>query len=175
VAISSKLLNPGEKVVIDTRTHVKALIAPVFFLVVLLAIGTYSEVSLDNRNLRWAIWAVLAVGVVWLVLKPLVIWATATYTFTDRRLITRSGVIVRRGHDMPLARISDIAYEFGPIDRLLGCGTLVISDASERGSVELHDIPRVERVHLQISDLLSGGDARPDDPERHATRSDDGT
>ncbi|GAA4375118.1 PH domain-containing protein [Nocardioides caricicola] len=154
MAISSKLLNPGEKVIIDTRTHVKALIAPVFFLVVLLAIGTYSEVSLDNRTFKWVIWAVLAVGIVWFVLKPLVIWATATYTFTDRRLITRSGVIVRRGHDMPLARISDIAYEFGPIDRLLGCGTLVISDASTHGQIELHDIPQVEDVQRKVNELL---------------------
>ena len=85
---------------------------------------------------------------------PLVIWATATYTFTDRRLITRSGVIVRRGHDMPLARISDIAYEFGPIDRLLGCGTLVISDASTHGQIKLHDIPRVEETQRQVNELL---------------------
>ena len=51
-------------------------------------------------------------------------------------------------------RISDVAYEHGLVDRLLGCGTLVISDASERGQVRLHDIPRVEQVHLQLSDLL---------------------
>ena len=118
MAISSKLLNAGEVVVIDTRTHVKALILPIFWLVVLLAVGTFSEVTLDSRNLRWVVWALVLAVIVWLVLKPLVIWATASYTFTDRRLITRSGVIVRRGHDMPLARISDIAYEFGPIDRM---------------------------------------------------------
>ncbi|WP_243056942.1 PH domain-containing protein [Nocardioides sp. SR21] len=154
MAISNKLLNPGEKVIIDTRTHVKALLWPLVCLVVLLAVGTYSEVSLDNRTFKWVIWAVLAVGIVWFVLKPLVMWATATYTFTDRRLITRSGVIVRRGHDMPLARISDIAYEFGPIDRLLGCGTLVISDASTHGQIELHDIPQVEDVQRKVNELL---------------------
>lgn len=154
MGISSKLLNPGEKVIIDTRTHIKALLWPLVCLVVLLAVGTYSEVSLDNRTVKWVIWAVLAVGIIWFVLKPVVIWATATYTFTDRRLITRSGVIVRRGHDMPLARISDIAYEFGPIDRLLGCGTLVISDASTHGQIELHDIPQVEEVQRQVNELL---------------------
>ena len=154
MAISSKLLNPGENVVIDTRTHVKALILPMFWLVVLLAVGTFSEVTLGSRNLRWVVWALVIVVIVWLVLKPLVIWATASYTFTDRRLITRSGVIVRRGHDMPLARISDIAYEFGPIDRLLGCGTLVISDASTHGQVHLHDIPQVEETQRKVNELL---------------------
>lgn len=154
MAISSKLLNPGENVIIDTRTHVKALIAPVFWLVVLLAAATYVQVSIDTRIVTWAAWALGAVGIIWLVLKPVIIWATATYTFTDRRLITRNGVIVRRGHDMPLARISDIAYEFGPIDRMLGCGTLVISDASTHGQIQLHDIPEVEDVQRKVNELL---------------------
>lgn len=154
MAISRKLLTEGENVVIDTRTHVKALLWPLVCLVVLLAVGTFTETTLDSRNLRWAAWAVVLVGIVWFVLRPVLIWATATYTFTDRRLITRNGVIVRRGHDMPLARISDIAYEFGPIDRLLGCGTLVISDASTHGQIKLHDIPRVEETQRKINDLL---------------------
>jgi len=84
-----------------------------------------------------------------------ILWATATYTFTDRRLITRNGVIVRRGHDMPLARISDIAYEFGPIDRMLGCGTLLISDASTHGTIRLHDIPRVEETQRKVNEMLA--------------------
>jgi len=154
VAISSKLLNAGEIVVIDTRTHVKALIAPIFWLVVLLAVATWLQVQVDQEIVTLVAWVVVALGIVWLVLRPLVIWATASYTFTDRRLITRSGVIVRRGHDMPLARISDIAYEFGPIDRLLGCGTLVISDASTHGQIQLHDIPQVEETQRKVNELL---------------------
>ncbi|MGB0100997.1 MAG: PH domain-containing protein [Nocardioides sp.] len=154
MAISRSLLNEGESVVIDTRTHVKALLWPMVVLVALLALGTYGEVSLESRNARWVIWAVLLAVIVWFVVRPALVWATATYTFTDRRLITRSGVIVRRGHDMPLARVSDIAYEYGPIDRMLGCGTLVISDASTHGQIKLHDIPRVEETQRRINELI---------------------
>jgi membrane protein YdbS with pleckstrin-like domain len=154
VAISPKLLNEGEKVVVDTRTHVKALIFPIFMLVLFLAIGTFAQVKIDQGILTNGVWILVAVGVIWFVLRPLIIWATATYTFTDRRLITRTGVIVRRGHDMPLARISDIAYEFGPIDRLLGCGTLLISDASTHGTIKLHDIPRVEDTQRTLNQML---------------------
>jgi membrane protein YdbS with pleckstrin-like domain len=159
VAISPKLLNEGETVVVDTRTHVKALIFPIILLVLLLAIGVFGQVELDQDSdvqsvAGLALWVVVAVGLVWFVLRPLVLWATATYTFTNRRLITRSGVVIRRGHDMPLARISDIAYEFGPIDRLLGCGTLLISDASTHGTIKLHDIPRVEETQRLVNELL---------------------
>lgn len=156
MAISRKLLNPGENVVIDTRTHPKALIWPLVCLVLLLAVGSYAQVKIDNGTANLVVWGVVLVGIVWFVLRPLANWATATFTFTDRRLITRHGIIVRRGHDMPLARISDIAYEFGPIDRMLGCGTLVISDASTHGQIKLHDIPRVEEVQRQVNQLIQG-------------------
>ncbi len=154
MAISRRLLNEGETVVVDTRTHIKALLWPLVCLVILLAIGTYAQTKIDNGTVMLVIWIVLACLAVWFVLRPLVIWATATYTVTDRRLITRHGVIVRRGHDIPLARISDVAYEFGPIDRLLGCGTLIISDASTHGQVRLHDIPRVEETQRTLNRLL---------------------
>jgi membrane protein YdbS with pleckstrin-like domain len=154
VAISRRLLNEGETVVVDTRTHIKALLWPAICLVLLLAIGTYAQTRIDDGTAMLVIWVVLAAGIVWFVLRPLVVWATATYTVTDRRLITRRGVVIRRGHDIPLARISDVAYEFGPIDRLLGCGTLIVSDASTHGRVRLHDIPRVEETQRTLNRLL---------------------
>ena len=88
---------------------------------------------------------------------PFLNWLAATYTVTDRRLITRNGVLTRRGHDIPLNRISDVSYEHGVVDRILGCGTLVISDASTHGRVPLHDVPRVEDLHKRLSDLLFHG------------------
>ena len=116
--------------------------------------------------LQLVIWVGALLLILWLVVRPFLTWLTTTYTITNRRLITRNGILTRRGHDIPLARISDVSYEHGLLDRMLGCGTLVISDASEQGRVKLHDIPQVEQVHLKISDQLF-------DPEAH--RADDGT
>jgi uncharacterized membrane protein YdbT with pleckstrin-like domain len=154
VAIDKDLLNPGENIVVSTRTHPKALILPILALVALLAVGVVVQRGIDQEVVTLVTWVVVAVGVVWLVLRPFLIWLTATYAITTRRLITRHGVITRRGHDIPLSRISDVAYEKDLIDRLLGCGTLVISDASTHGQVALPDIPRVEKVQRDLSDLL---------------------
>jgi len=157
VAISQKLLNDGESVVISTRTHPKALLVPVLALVLLLAVGVAAQTVVGQHVVTLVVWALVAVGVVWWVLRPLMVWASASYTFTDRRLITRTGVLTRRGHDIPLSRISDVASELGLVDRMLGCGTLIISDASTHGSVRLPDIPHVEdtqrRLNLLLSDL----------------------
>jgi membrane protein YdbS with pleckstrin-like domain len=160
VSINPRLLNEGEHVVWTTRTHVKALFVPALVLIVAAGIGGYlSSLPDDNRKV-WLtlIWVVaglvIAVYTVW----PFLNWLTTTYTVTNRRLTTHSGVITRTGHDIPLARISDVAYEKGLVDRVLACGTLVVSDASEQGRVELHDVPRVEKLQLELSDLLFHGD-----------------
>jgi uncharacterized membrane protein YdbT with pleckstrin-like domain len=158
VAISQKLLNEGESVVIDTRTHVKALLFPLFWLVVILAVvvtGSVSVSALSGGAGGWILWGVGFLLVLWLVVVPFLGWLTSNYTVTDRRLITRTGLITRRGHDIPLVRINDVAYEHGLIDRMLGCGTLIVSDASTHGSVILRDIPDVEQTHRKIVELLN--------------------
>ena len=163
MVISQKLLNPGEKIVVSTRTHAKQLLLPILVLVVLLAIGVAFQVFVDNGTARLVVWIVLAVAALWWVVRPFLDWATASYTITNRRLITRHGIITRRGHDIPLSRISDVAYERDLIDRLLGCGTLVISDASTNGQVLIYDIPHVEDTQRRLNELLHdlhGGETR---------------
>ena len=165
MAFPSKLLNEGERVVVSTRTHVKALIGPALVLVLVVA-GVIVLSRLTDSTVAGAITgAVTVLVVVWWVLRPLVLWLTTTYTFTNRRFIKRSGFIAKEGRTIPLNRISGVDFEIGVIDRIFGCGTLVVSDASTDGSVELHDIPHVEQVQLQVSHelhRLSGGDRRDD-------------
>jgi uncharacterized membrane protein YdbT with pleckstrin-like domain len=172
VAISQKLLTDGESVVVDTRTHPKALILPGLVLVVTLAVAIFLDRKIGNGVVSLLVWVLAAIVVVWWVLRPFLDWLTATYTITTRRLITREGLLSRKGHDIPLQRISDVAYDMGIIDRMLGCGTLVISDASTHGSVRLHDIPHVETVQRQITELLGGGSGQSAAPAR---QDDDGT
>lgn len=154
MAISEKLLNEGEHVVVSTRTHPKALLLPLLALLVFLAIAVFVDRAVDNAKVGLVVWILAALGIVWFFLWPLLIWLTASYTITNRRLITRTGVITRKGHDIPLTRVSDVAYELGLIDRILGCGTLIISDASTHGTVQLPDIPRVEETQRRLNELL---------------------
>ena len=164
MVISQKLLNPGEKIVVSTRTHPKALILPILTLVVLLLAGVLFQVFVtDNGTALLVVWAIVVILVLWRVLWPFLDWLTSSYTITDRRLITRNGIITRRGHDIPLGRISDVAYELDLIDRVLGCGTLVISDASTNGQVLIYDIPQVEATQRKLNELLHrlhGGETR---------------
>lgn len=96
---------------------------------------------------------VVAILALWLVIVPFLNWYTTTYTITDRRIITRTGILNKRGHDLPLRRINNVNYEHSVVDRMLRCGTLVFETAAGRPLV-LDDVPRVERVHVAITELL---------------------
>jgi len=163
VAISRRLLNEGEHVVFSTRTHVKALIVPAVLLIVLLGLAGYLTGISSGAAWPWVIWIIAGGLLLTLVVWPFLKWLSATYTVTDRRLITRRGVFTRTGHDIPLNRISDVSYERDVVDRMLGCGTLIVRDASERGEVRLPDVPHVERLQLQMSEQLFDGAKGVDD------------
>src|SRR4051812_8607109 len=169
MAISSKLLSPGEKVVASTRTHWKALVLPVLILLVTCAAAGFLIAVLPDGSahtvLLWVIVIVAAAVVIWFTIRPFLIWITASYTVTNRRLINRSGVFVRRGRDIPLYRINDVSYERDILDRMLGCGTLVISVANEEGNSTLYDVPHVEQIQLTITNLLfARQDTTDEDP-----------
>ena len=165
MAFPSKLLNEGEHVVVSTRTHAKALILPAIGVLVALALALFVGGLVDSSVVTIVVWVLFLAVVVWFVVGPLLRWLTTTYTFTNRRFIKRSGFIAKEGRTIPLNRISGVDFEIGVIDRIFGCGTLVVSDASTDGSVELSDIPRVEQVQLQVSNelhRLAGSDRRDD-------------
>ena len=154
MAISPRLLNEGEHVVVSTRTHPKVLILPLLVLLVVVAAAAWAQVAIDGRLANVptiVVWVVALVVLVWLVVMPVIRWATTTYTFTNRQFMKRSGLIAKEGRTIPLNRISGVDFEIGIIDRIFGCGTLVVTDASEHGHVLLHDIPRVEEVQKLVS------------------------
>ena len=149
------LLNDGEHVVVTTRTHPKALIRPVLIGIVVVVVAiVLSSLASGATPLQVVIWVLAAALLFWFVVRPVVDWVTTTYTFTNRRFVKRTGLIAREGRTIPLNRISGVDFEIGVIDRVFGCGTLVVSDASEQGRVLLFDIPKVEHVQKLVADEL---------------------
>lgn len=159
VALPAKLLSADEHVVIHTRTHVKAMILPALaFVLIAAAVGAGAAlIPREARPVGQLAIAVLGVVLaIWLVLLPFLRWRTTTYTITNRRLITRSGILNKIGKDLPLNRINEVSYERSLMDRMLGCGSLNVQTAAEDGMVVLRDVPNVEHVSREITQLLFG-------------------
>jgi len=168
MTVPNKLLIEGENVVLSVRTHVKALLLPALLLVVVAGVAGYLTALVGDRDVPdWvliAIWVVAAVVIsIWVVI-PFLRWITTSYTITSRRVLFTTGIITRTGRAIPLSRINDVQFEKGLVDRLLGCGTLKISEASEQSGLQLHDVPQVESVHRLLTSLVFGrADGRDDD------------
>lgn len=167
MSVPRKLLIDGETVVMSMRTHAKALILPAVVLIVLAAIGGFLTAIIPDSDIdQWvvlAIWVVVAIGVVLWSVLPFIRWLTTQYTVTTKRVLLTSGIVTRTGRAIPLHRINDVTFEKQLLDRMLGCGTLVVSDATEQSGMRLTDVPRIEWVHRQLTDLVFGTDDGADD------------
>ena len=161
---SDDSLTEGERFVLQLHPHWKTLLRPILILIVVVAAALTGLILLSSRGnmgiARLAIGVVAVVAIVIWFVVPLLRWRTTTYELTTRRLRLRSGILSRSGRDFPLIRISDVSFSHGLIDRLLGCGRLVVESAGEHGQLVLNEIPRVEHVQATLFQLVEDEQAR---------------
>jgi uncharacterized membrane protein YdbT with pleckstrin-like domain len=159
MGLPKDLLGDDEELVMVIRPHVRVLAAPVIILILVAVAGglLWSAVPEWSTQswLRWGIVLLAAVVIVRWVVWPLVQWWSTVYAITTHRLVTRSGVISRSGHDMPLVRLNDVSFSHTLIQRMLGCGTIVAESGGERGQLVLRDIPDVEKVQRILYQLAN--------------------
>ncbi|MBP2474644.1 membrane protein YdbS with pleckstrin-like domain [Crossiella equi] len=153
MAYPDDLLADNEHVVVHKHPHWKTLILPVLVLLVTIGLGVYLAALIQDEswaNIGWIVLAGLA-GLVLLVfvLAPLVRWRSTHFVLTTQRIMYREGVLKREGIDIPLSHINSVRFSHGLVDRVLGCGTLVVESASDE-PLEFDDIPGVERVHTLL-------------------------
>jgi uncharacterized membrane protein YdbT with pleckstrin-like domain len=160
MAYPKKLLADDESVVYELRPHWRALISPIIVFLVTLGVGFYLLAKFDNSAVRWIVGiAMLAILVVW-VLRPFVYWYSTQYVFTDHRIIVRTGVVARKGRDMPLSRVNDVSFSHTFIERFLNCGTLLVESAGTQGQLIIRSVPNVEQIQRDIYRLHDEDDMR---------------
>jgi uncharacterized membrane protein YdbT with pleckstrin-like domain len=159
----TRLLSEGERIDLELRPHWKALVLPVITLLITCAAAGFlltlaPSPSKTPGEVTWIAIGVVALGVIiYFTVRPWMHWLFSNYVVTNRRLIIRLGFIHRVGRDLPLEKINDVSFRHDSLlDRMLGCGTLVVESAGEHGQVLLDDIPRVEETQREISTLISG-------------------
>jgi len=163
-------LTEDEHLVLRLHPHWKTLIWPVSVAVLVVAAALIAEVVIPSNSAapveRLVVAAVAILAVMLWLIVPVLRWRMTTYELTTRRLRVRSGIATRRGRDIPLARINDVSFEKGLLDRLLGSGRLVVESAGEHGQILLNDIPRVEFTQATLFRLVEEEQRRLERNER---------
>ena len=151
-------LTEGEHLVLRLHRHWKTVLRPFLILaatvIVVLALLLFVSAIRDSEPARIALAVVALVVVVTWVARPLLRWRTTVYELTNRRLRLRAGIISRTGRDFPLSKISDVSFQQGLLDRLLGCGRLIVESPGERGQLILTEIPQVQDVQATLFQLV---------------------
>ncbi len=164
-------LADDEQLVLRLHPHWKTLVRPLLLAIIVVAAALVVEAVIPSgpaaaaERLAVAAVAILAL-MLWLTV-PVLRWRTTMYELTTRRLRVRTGILTRHGRDIPLARINDVSFEKGLLDRLLGCGRLVVESAGEHGQIVLTEIPHVEYVHSTLFRLVEDEQRRLERQQRN--------
>ncbi|MDI2032168.1 PH domain-containing protein [Saccharopolyspora sp. TS4A08] len=165
MAYPDGLLRDDENVVVHKHPHWKMLLGPVLVLFAVVGGASYLAALVATTDWRLPVWIALGVVglllIVWFTLAPLARWRTTHFVITTHRLMVREGVFTRSGIDIPMWRISSVRFRRGMVDRVFGCGTLVVESASDE-PLEFDDIPQVEQVQtLLYREVGDGAQHRP--------------
>src|SRR5208282_5276117 len=119
--IDANLL-PDERVVYRTRLHWLLFLSPVIFiLAVLLPIAWF----LDRGSWSSYAWIPLGLGAL-ILLAAFIKWQSSEFAVTNKRVMTKVGVLNTRSIELLLGKIEAIAVEQSMMGRILGYGDIVI-------------------------------------------------
>jgi uncharacterized membrane protein YdbT with pleckstrin-like domain len=144
-----RLLFEGEEVVRDLRPHWWFFAGPAALLAGSLVALIWIAMSFDQAWLTLAAAGVVVAALAWFIGRYLK-WATTNFVVTTDRVVFRSGVIAKRGIEIPLERINTVFSHQRILDRILRNGDLTIESGGERGTETFFHIPTPAEVQNEI-------------------------
>ncbi|MFT5201649.1 MAG: putative membrane protein YdbT with pleckstrin-like domain [Candidatus Aldehydirespiratoraceae bacterium] len=153
------LLTEDEDLVLDLRPHWWFL-APAGALLVFAVLFGLAALIKD-----WSSWVSVPIGIwvlaslAWFGIRYLT-WTTTNFVVTNERVISRTGVISKRGIEIPLDRINTVFFNQTVFERIIGAGDLGIESAGEGGRQTFEDIRRPNLVQNEIYRQVEGLETR---------------
>jgi hypothetical protein len=173
VANARRYLLPSERPVIDERRHWAFVAADTLQSLALLIVGLFVLRVVRGTGLLETLAVYFTVFVVvhwaWVIID----WWVEKFIVTDKRVLLVTGIAYRKVAIMPLIKVTDLTYNRSSLGMLLGYGEFVVESAGQDQALSrVNFIPRPEKLYIQMSELLFGGDkgvpALPSPAEREA-------
>ncbi|MBB6350706.1 PH domain-containing protein [Nonomuraea muscovyensis] len=161
-------LTEGERRVRSFHPHWRTLAGP-FAALVLIAAASGAGLWLVPGTWEYAGYARIAICAVALGLLtvwsfvPYLQWKNTGYVLTTHRFTISTGVLNKSTDEIPMAKLNTVSSDQTLLERLLGCGTLTVESAGERGQLVLRDIPKIQEVRGDLFRLLE--DASDDEQD----------
>jgi membrane protein YdbS with pleckstrin-like domain len=151
-------LHPSEDLILDLHPHwwyfAKSAAAGV--VAVLVALFVLAQ-GWDWAKIPVALF--LLGTLIWF-LERYIRWISTHFVLTSDRVIYRSGVIAKRGIEIPLERINTIFFHQRIFERMLGLGDLEIESASKDGAQRFEDIKNPSKVQNEIYQQMESNEVK---------------
>lgn len=150
-----------EQTLFSSRTHAKILVPALFIQGLLLGVHlVLPSLWPDETGIgpvddygQMTVHALVLLLELTYVVGPLLRWWHSVFTVTDRRVSMSWGMFTKHSRELAISRITHVNIERGLLDRLFGCGTIVLRDAASIEPVRLADVPHVHQVRQLVDDL----------------------
>lgn len=149
MGFDERLLNNDEEVLRDLRPHWWFVVPQIAVFVLALVVAIVA-LSLDAPRILQLVLASLCVIALAFLAIRWVRWITINFVITTDRLIFRSGVIAKRGIEIPLERVNTVFYQQTAFERIVGSGDLTIESAGEGGQQHFENVRRPRRIQQEI-------------------------
>lgn len=145
-----KLINEGENVILDLKPHwfffwKHILVGTGLLIVFVIYIGPADSSNVVGLPLALAllVWAAFVV-------EKYLVWTYTHFVLTDRRVISRSGIVSKRGTEIPLERINNIDFHQNIFLRVIGAGDLDIESAGKDGQSHFDNVRHPDMVQQEV-------------------------
>jgi uncharacterized membrane protein YdbT with pleckstrin-like domain len=140
------LLSDDEVIETEFRPHWSQLLKEGL----LVLAGVALAVMIGIAGLPGWLFIALAALVIILIARGVITWLTTQHVITNERVIYRAGFISKRGTEIPLEVVNDVAFSQSVFERIFGTGDLLIESAGTHGQSRYRDIPKPEEVQTLI-------------------------
>ena len=159
MADPARYLLPTERAVINIRRHWAVLAAVTVQSTLLLIVGVLLARLLDSIDFAQMVATYFCIFVVARWLWVLYEWRVEKLIVTDKRLLLLTGILSRNVAIMPLVKVTDLTFHRSAMGMTLGYGRFVVESAGQDQALSnIEFVPDPERLYIQISELLFGGD-----------------
>jgi membrane protein YdbS with pleckstrin-like domain len=142
-----------ETVVARLRPHSRALFFPTVVLIADVGAVSYFAGSFPEQWMNMLVFAGGAVLALLAFVAPVLRWLAQNDTITTRRVVIRSGVLVRSRQELLHSRGYDVTVRQAGLQLLFRSGDVLINAGNEH-PVVLRDVPHADLVQSALHDLM---------------------
>ncbi|MEJ5256447.1 MAG: PH domain-containing protein [Acidimicrobiales bacterium] len=142
-------LHSNEELVLDLHPHWWTITPSIAALAVVLGIGLWAVIDRWEGLVNYLLAVLVLANLIWFGLRYLQL-ITTHFVLTTDRVIYRSGILAKRGVEIPLDSINAIHFSQKIWERVLGLGDLKVDSASVEGVSEFENIRKPNLVQNEI-------------------------